>query len=678
MQIDLHNNELNFRQVTSPADFAKLLERGKDLEFRRYGTTFYVSLEHFQVARQVLKGTKERISFSVNYEKFAHLFVLNKKPIHIDWYPAECRISGTGVPWHKIIPATRYFDKAALNAQSYARGQWDGHRNLFDVVNGKFPSGLLERILGILNQENVPFTINRTFDYPAPVFQLNPVFEFVPTDDQIKAVEALAKANNGIAKLPTGFGKTSYVAAALIAKKGVRSMFLANQRVLISDAKKDFQSVFRNDDVHIGTIGDGEFDLGDITVASIQSIKAALEPPTQQDVAQVTMNLERARMALRAATGDDATKLEKEIRRLEGRISTLKFQQRRSATILPYLKSVQLFIVDESQVLGTAMWDKFLHACPAPYRYTLSATDTRSDGGRIQIVAATGERRYESSAAEQIEKGRLAEFQGKFMVFDHGIPKSLAKELRIVFHQAYRFFIVNNEVRNSHLCDKVIEYAKAGSSVLALITLLDHADIVRDMLIAKGMPEWTMEIVHGETPKKVREDRIDRYRKGEFPILIGSSIFDVGFNAKNASRMVRFNAGASEVREPQRAGRTVRKREDNSHGETYDIIDTNVPYFENQGWKRYKLLREEFGHQRAKVLPGCIEGHADIVALREIVAEIPDETDREQSEKIIAQLLMGREAQENVGNDAEELYDKLAEDPDLKSILEELRFDGTI
>lgn len=671
MQLDLFNNELIFKQVRNPSEFARLLERGKDLKFRRSAGNFYVSLEYFEVTRQVLREVKGGMTFSVPYERFAHLFVMNKNPIHIEWHPAECAIKGSGMPWHAIIPATRYFDKAALNSQAYEHGRWDGHRNLFDVVNGKFPSGLVERILAILNEENVPFTIHRSFDYPTPKFILHPIFEFTPTDDQIKAVEALDKANNGIAKLPTGFGKTSYVAAALIARKGVRSMFLANQRVLISDARKDFQSVFRNDNIHIGTIGDGEFDPGDITVASIQGVKAALEPPTQQDVAQVGLDLERAREALRKAVGPDVAKLTKEVQRLETRRKKMQFRIERAARIIPYLKSIDLFIVDESQVLGTAMWDKFLHACPAPYRYTLSATDTRGDGGRIQIVAATGERRYESSAAEQIEKGRLAEFQGRFRCFDHGIPKELARELRIDFHQAYEFFIVNNEVRNSHLCDKVIEFAKAGNSVLALVTRLAHAEIIRDMLMAKGMPEWTMEIVHGETPKKAREDRIERYRKGEFPILIGSSIFDVGFNAKNASRMVRFNAGGSEVREPQRAGRTVRKREDNSHGETYDLIDINVPYFENQGWKRWKLLKEEFGAERVKVLPGTIEGHADIVSLREVVAAIPDETDREQGEKIIEQLLA------NENNDVRPDYDieELEKNPDLKAILEDLRFD---
>jgi superfamily II DNA or RNA helicase len=671
MQLDLVRNELVFSKVQNGATFRDALERGKDLKYRRFGSNFYISLEHFAVARQVLREFADELRITMRYEKFAYLFVTKPADIHIDWHPSLCTISGRGMPWEAIIPATRYFDKAALQSTAYEKGQWDGHTHLFNAIDGEFPSGLLERITYILTERGIPFTIDRKFDYPKPTLDLHPVFDFEPTEDQIRAVHALDKSNFGVAKLPTGFGKTSFVAADLIAKKGVRSLFLANQRVLINDAENDFRSVFKNDNVKIGVIGDGQFNPGDITVASIQGIVAALNKPTLSEITQVGNDMDAAKAALGVAKSPETkAKYDKEVKRLIKKLKAIDSRIARSNEIFPFLQSIDLFIVDEAQVLGTEMWDRFLRVCEAPYRYTLSATPIRGDGGTIQIIAATGDMRFESSASEQIAKGRLSEFKGYFMPFDHRIPKELGQQIKIDFNQAYDIFIMNNQLRNEHLCKQVIKFAKEGHSVLALVTRIDHATIIQEMLIELGMPDWTMAIVTGDTAKGARKEIIENYREGKFPILIGSSIFDVGFNAKNASRMVRFNAGASEVREPQRAGRTVRVREDGSHGETYDMLDKNVPYFESQSWKRWKLLREEFGDHRVTVLPGMVVGEMAISALRDVVAATPDQTDRKAGEAIIAQLTIVSQHDEipDFGD-----MSFITEDEDLKALLDELR-----
>lgn len=631
-KLDVSNNELVFREVDSPKQFTEALQRGKGLKYRNVYGVFYVSLEHFDITREVLKSFKP-FRMTKKYEAFANRFIATSTPIQIEWHPCFCTIEGQGIPWKEIIPITRYFNKAALNSKAYEKKLWDGHSHLFDVVNGTFPSGLLQRIIDILKSKGIPFQVSKHFNDPEKQFEWTPTFPFTPTPDQLKAVEALNQANRGIAKLPTGFGKTSFVAGALIAKKGVKSLFLANQRVLIYDAKRDFEEVFPSE--KIGIIGDGEFELENITVASIQGIVSALKKPEPKEYEELKFQCDFAERSQDKAL----------TKRMQKKLLKWEDKTRKTEQLQEYLQSVELFIVDESQVLGTDMWNTFLYACPAPYRYTLSATDTRSDGGRILIVAATGERCFESSAAEQIEKGRLAEFLGKFKKFDHKIPIHLAKEMKISFHQAYELFIMNNQKRNEHLCEVVMQYADEGFSVIALVTRLDHAQIIQTILTQKGMSIEQCKIITGMTSKKEREQLIEDFRNGVFPVLIGSSIFDVGFNAKIASRMVRFNAGGSEIREPQRAGRTVRMREDGSHGETYDVYDINVPFFQFQSKKRIQALEEEFGKQRVEILNGVIEGDLNISALKEVVQQIPDQTDRVATESIIKQLSKQQEAE---------------------------------
>jgi superfamily II DNA or RNA helicase len=670
MFLDLKNNELIFSQIADIKEFKGDLQAMKEVKSRDYKNNFYISLEHFNVVREVLSQKyREQLGFSLSYEKFANNFVLNKKnPIFIKWMPATCYIQGAGLPWNEIIPATSYLDKKAKNSKLYGK-TWSGYVHLFNVTEGCFPSGLLERILSILDKHDIPYHVEREFEYPEPYFNLKTTFSFEPTEDQFASVEALDAANCGIGKLPTGFGKTSFVASSLIAKKGVRSMFIANQRVLTDDAKADFDEVFAGNDIKIGMIGDGVFEPGDITVASIQTISVALKPPTAKEQQVANYQLELAEQRLQFATDEEHKKeCEKEVKKFQNRVRSIEKQLKRHAEIIPFLQSVDLFVVDEAQVLGTDSWNEFLHACPAPYRYTLSATPVRTDGGGIQIVAATGEQRYVSSAGEQIEKGRLAEFIGHFTKFDHKMDKKIMKDLKLDYHQAYDIFIVQNDVRNRFLCNKVVEWAK-DYYVLALVTRKAHGEIVKNILVEMGMDENDIHYIDGDTPKKLRQDTIAAYRNGEFKVLIGTSVFDVGFNAKNASKIVRFNAGGSEVREPQRAGRTVRMREDGSIGESFDVLDVNVPFFESQAWKRVRFLKEEFGADRVRFQSGIIEGELNIVGLKAVVANIPDETDRQKGEEIIQALMFGE-------RDYEEIPDINLDDldRDLESLLAELEF----
>jgi superfamily II DNA or RNA helicase len=665
MRLDLRNNELVFSYIEKNklALFLAALENGKGLKYRNYKGTIYIPLRHFDVARHVLREFRNEISYTLNYEKFAHLFVTKKDIVRIEWNPCECIATGP-LPFDLIIPNTSYFNKAAFNSNDYKNGRWDGLVHMFDTKTGRFPSGLLERIVRGLNERGIPYEVKRTFNYPAPKLQLNPKFTFIPSDDQIKAVEALDRSNTGIAKCPTGFGKTSYVAAKLISQKGVKALFLANQRVLINDAKKDFKEVFADCDIKIGTIGDGEFDPGDITVASIQGIIAALTPPSLLEKSKIQAELDFAE-----AKGDP-----KEIKKMQKKMERFLNREERSRLIKPFLEDVELFVVDEGQALGTDMWNKFLTACPAPYRYTLSATPIRTDGGALAIIGATGERRFESSADEQIQKGRLSEFKSYFRRFDHKVSKDVQKTLTMDYHQAYEMFIVNNRPRNEYLCDLVIDLAKQGFSVLALVTRRAHAELIQEIFREKGMPDTTFTYVDGKTAKKKRETTIDDFRASKFPVLLGTSIFDVGFNAKNASKIVRFNGGGSEVREPQRAGRTVRVRDDGSIGESFDLLDMNVPFFENQAYKRIKILKEEFGHHRIEVMKEVpIEGEFDIVRLQEFAMQV-SETDDKRGKEILEQLTLMDDTFE-APDEFSKLKDAFAE-RDLQGMLAELEYKG--
>lgn len=560
---------------------------------------FYISLKYFQAARDALREFDP--DQSEVYVSFMKRFPAGT-PVVIDWYPSQCTVEG-GVPISQFVDRMSYFNDEYRQTKMYKDGKIDGIEHLYHAERGTFPSGLLERAIKIMRKQGVPFRIHQHFRFPSPHLHLTPHFSFTPTQDQIDAVEALDASHCGLGKLPTGFGKTSYVASALIAKKGVRTMFLANQRVLIDDAEKDFLEVFAGQDVKIGKIGDGTYDPGDITVASIQGVIAGLKPVTTSEWKQLKVNQKKAQDKLNAekATGEVKNATHAQLGKAVKAIERAVLREERRADLKTFLESVEMIIVDEAQGLGTAMWKLFLDVCPAPYRYGLTATDTRTNGGRLELIAATGERRFISSADDQIQKGRLSEFRAEFAEFDHGYSEEEIKRIKMDFHQAYEFFIVQNEERNAILIDKLLEWAYDGKSILGLVSHRSHAQVILEELERRGVDPALYRYVDGKTTKTRRQEDIRAFRDSEYPILLGTSIFDVGFNAKNASRMVRFNAGSSEVREPQRAGRTVRMREDGSHGEVFDIYDVGCPFFESQAKKRVAVLRDEFGTSRVHI-----------------------------------------------------------------------------
>lgn len=622
IRLDLDNNEVVFSGMSSVTEISNALGSVKDLKQRRYNDRIYVPISDMDKMQMALRDYRGKFEVTERYKQL--MTFLKPAPIVIDWTPSYCYIKGGRLPFHDIIPATSYFDKKFKHVQAYKRGRLSGMVHLFNVALGRFPSGLLEIIVEILNKNNLPFELNRKFDYPEPYLTLQAKFPFEPSKDQVDSVSALHQAKTGIGKLPTGFGKTSYVSVALIEKMGVKTMFLANQRILINDAKDDFQEAFEGEE--IGVIGDGEYNPQNITVASIQGVIAALNPPTKKEMEAAEKEL---RMHELRFSYEDSPNNKGNVTRARNKIKQMQERIDKQDDIIEYLKTVDMFIIDEGQVIGTSMWNKFFDVCPAPYRYTLTATDTRTDGGKIEIVAATGPRRYVSTASEQIEKDRLSEFLAHYKLFDHNIPKAVLKDMKLDYNLAYETFIVNNDARNNYLCDWIMKWKNEGHFILALVTRVEHGMIVKEILENRGLVEGKdYEYVDGSTKKATRQDIIARFRNEEFQILIGTSIFDVGFNAKNASKMVRFNAGSSEVREVQRAGRTVRKRDDGVIGEMIDVIDLNVPYFQSQGWKRKKLLETEFGMERVNLLNGKIDSETPIALLKDVANQIPEPMDK--------------------------------------------------
>lgn len=494
------------------------------------------------------------------------------------------------LPVTQIEEATRFFLKAAVNMDKYKEGKWDGYINLYDRRFRKFPTGLLPKVKATLEKSQIPYHVECAYEQvPKSQFHWKVEDGLTPDPDQVEAIEAGLRGKRGVIKAPTGFGKTAILAKRLTASFGVPTLFVANKKSLLDDAAEEFRSgikgIKKSDVIQIK---DGWF--GGIKISG--NTKAEDVKPLTAPIIVATIQ------SLHARLNDKRTR----------------------PYLLDWLHNTCKFImVDETQAVGTAIWDEVLGDCFAPYRIFLSATPRRTDGATIKIEAYSGPWLFSTTAAEQIEKGRLCELDIRYQIYDHHLYNENDKDIN--YMEMYRMCIVENEKRNKECIIKpTLEMLAEGRHVLVLIQLIDHGAILQQMFMEAGLDAKDVRFIWGETPDKIRTAAIKEFRKGDFKVMIGSTIFDAGVNIPLISGVVLGGAGNSDITLIQRIGRGARNADyekilgylpdfmKNAHGQkitkVYDIIDTNSKFFYRQSKNRYYNAREEFGADRVHVVGG--------------------------------------------------------------------------
>ena len=514
-----------------------------------------------------------------NCEKIPNVVNIHCKPI-------KSRIIGH-FPIMEVTKACRFFSNAAINSKAFKSGRWDGYINLFDKKTNLFPTGLLSKVIDILERHRIPYNVQYLYDTnPKREYDWRPKDLFELSEDQIEAIESCMKAGRCCCKAATGFGKTSALARYLTAYHGVPTLFIANKKVLLDDAANDFiEGIDGLEKEDVAQIKEGYF--GDVKVVS--TTKAEDVPPLNKPVVVATIKSLSARMK----------------------------DPRTREHLIYWLRNVCKFLmVDETQAVGTAMWDTVLKEVYAPYRVFLSATPRRTDGATLKIFAFSGPLVFDTTAEEQIEKGRLCELNIDYVVFDHHLFNENDKNIE--YNEAYCACVVTNKKRNKLIVEKALDMIKDERQVLILVQQIEHGHLIKEALLEAGLDVDDVKFIWGETSNKKRQDTIDSFRKNGFKVLIGSTIADAGLNIKTISGVILAGAGNSDITLIQRIGRGTRNCDyekeigyqpkfikDNNGvkvTEVVDIIDDNVIFFKKQAKNRYNNAVEEFGADRVHIV----------------------------------------------------------------------------
>jgi superfamily II DNA or RNA helicase len=169
------------------------------------------------------------------------------------------------------------------------------------------------------------------------------------------------------------------------------------------------------------------------------------------------------------------------------------------------------------------------------------------------------------------------------------------KFIRKSFPKIYDQWIVNNELRNRMIVDSTQRLLDLGKSVLITVTRIPHGDILCEMLDKVGVK--SIAFIQGEVNGEKRKELLDKVRKKELQVLVGSVVADEGIDLPALGSAIMAGGGKSLIKSLQRVGRTLRPYPSAENNEKKEAIIVDfydrVRYLTGHSNKRIKIYQSE-------------------------------------------------------------------------------------
>ncbi len=480
----------------------------------------------------------------------------------------RCRIDGeddTGLLW-ALDKHLSFNIQGAQFSRAYKHGymdqftgnyvSWDGKTKLLEESNLSFPIGLKQRVLEFY--ESNGSTLEIIDNRPSPsygtsidIFSTLVKMGKTPRPYQISALNATRNHDCGIIRAGTGAGKT-LISALITADIGKKTLILVVGKDLLYQFKKYYESIF---DEEIGIIGDGHFEIKDITIATIWSVGTALG------------------LSGDAIVSDDFSDQEKAL-------DSSKYEK-----IKDFLSSVKLVMLDECHMAACATIQELNKHINPEHIYGLSASPWRDDGADLLIEAILGSKIVEISSTSLIKEGYLVKPIIKFVrvpEYHHRLKKN--------YQSIYKTYMVDNEVRNNLVVSNTENLVNLGYRPLVLYNSVRHGNILHEM-ISKKVP---CALLSGKDKMEVREKAKEDIESGKIKTIIASKIFDQGVDVPVLSGLVVAGGGKSSVRALQRIGRVIRPYPGKKQAAVVDFID-QAHYVKKHSQARKEIYASEEG-----------------------------------------------------------------------------------
>jgi superfamily II DNA or RNA helicase len=441
------------------------------------------------------------------------------------------------------------------------RRQWDGYIRFLSGKTHKLATGLVPILCQQLTARQIPFEVVDLRQNRPALNEDGRVYGRTLRPYQSEAIAALLRETigtawfpRGVVKLPTGTGKTAAVAGVLALIQG-RALVLVHRKTLMHQTAAELGEMLGE---AVGIIGDGEYTVQRVTVATVQTLAPLLDINTADTRA---------------------------------------------------LFNVAAFVSDESHHLGQAKktFLRIARKCPAYVRLAVSATPFKKNDlpQAYRLHGATGRLIYSKEPHEIRAMGEQdgQEYLPRIAV-NYTEVNAPAHVWKLPYRGegeedgAYETCIVRNPVRNAAIVRRVREMVAAGKLSLTLVVREEHGRHLAQ--------ELGTEFLYGKDGTARRQDLLGKLGRGEIRCLVASTIADEGLDVPAISHVVLAGAGKDDGTMLQRIGRGARVKTDGSGLEVDDFLDNMNESLWKQSVERYAAVKQA-GYE-TRLLPPVGEG----------------------------------------------------------------------
>lgn len=509
---------------------------------------------------------------------------------------------------------------------------WDGYERFFNKKTGTFPTGLLWKVLEVLEDFDYEFEDNRypyTIEIPEEITLLEPNAEggiITLRDYQYDAVKNAITQTRGVVNVATNGGKTE-IASGIIKqllpkiRAGQTILFITHNLEIFNQSAKRIEKRLN---IKVGKVGGGTWDIRPVTVIMVPTVSKYIKEPTKKDI-KYTGEMKAVKLIVDLIGKEDdlergdlikviqmfestnekaeqtaaeilgtfiGKKFNKEIKKLKSGLE--KFERKAQKKdwdkydqVQSLLKSAICFIGDEFHHSSSSTWyDTIQKMENAVYRIGLTGTvDEKDPVNVMRVFGCTGNILSKISNDFLIKNG----FSAKPTIYLEDIhEKEVTHDSK--WQQAYKEGIVDNAYRNQRIAEAVKEKYDEGKGCLIITTYIEHVEDLLKRLTDIGVKA---DYTHGKRKDDDRERVLEQMRTGELKVVIATSVLDEGVDISGINGIWLAAGGKSFRQTLQRIGRGLRVKEDGSGVDVFDYVDYTHEILLKHSLERLKYYKGE-------------------------------------------------------------------------------------
>lgn len=433
-----------------------------------------------------------------------------------------------------------FYTKQAMRISTYGTPRVI---SCFDITENylAMPRGCMEPICKLLDDNHAKYTIADETNHGAPI---QATFIGEEREEQMRAIDALLKHNNGVLHATTAFGKT-VTAASIIASKKVNTLVLVHSVTLLEQWHERLS----------------------------QFLDVNHQEPEDRPK-------KRGRRKAFSPIGC----LDSKRNTLHGVIDIALMQSCiQDGEVKAFVKDYGMVIVDECHHVPSVTYELVVKSLKAHSVYGLTATPIRKDGHQPIIFMQFGPIRFVADAKAQMEKQTFQRYLIPRFTSYHNFSEDKETYTSLLPKLA------GDELRNQLIVDDIIKVVRQGRTPIVLTKLVSHVEILATMLEPHIKNVIQLTGVGKTTEKREAMQRLLAVPKEEpLAIVATGSYVGEGFDYPRLDTLFLALPISWKGTVQQYVGRLHRDHEGKDDVRVYDFIDVHLPLFDTMYHRRLK------------------------------------------------------------------------------------------